>query len=153
MITGALGVMVKLEERNLLFHVWMRTAALPTFRKLYGVQQNLVPAGTYELNITQNFDVNRFGGTKSIVLSTTSILGGKNIFLGSAYVIVGTLCIVFAVAFLIRNMVNPRYFLINFENSVIINYSLGIKKLNQIRILCFKTNNLWLINLNCYGSC
>ncbi|KAJ3275238.1 hypothetical protein HDV01_000965 [Terramyces sp. JEL0728] len=91
------------------FQVWMRTAGLPTFRKLYGVNsQNQLNYGLWQMVIVQNFDCNKFGGTKSIVLSSTSILGGKNYFLGSAYVVVGTLCVALGIAFLIRNLVNPR---------------------------------------------
>ncbi|KAI8894538.1 CDC50/LEM3 family [Globomyces pollinis-pini] len=91
------------------FQVWMRTAGLPTFRKLWGVQKNsLLPSGTWQLEITQQFDTNKFGGTKSIVISSASLLGGKNTFLGSAYVLVGCLCVGLGVAFLIRNLVKPR---------------------------------------------
>ncbi|KAJ3322553.1 hypothetical protein HDV06_002930 [Boothiomyces sp. JEL0866] len=91
------------------FQVWMRTAGLPTFRKLYGVNsQNQLNYGLWQLVIVQNFDCDKFGGTKSIVLSSTSILGGKNYFLGSAYVVVGTLCVALGIAFLVRNLINPR---------------------------------------------
>ncbi|KAJ3252293.1 hypothetical protein HK103_001638 [Boothiomyces macroporosus] len=87
------------------FQVWMRTAGLPTFRKLYGVNsQNQLNYGLWQLVIVQNFDCDKFGGTKSIVLSSTSILGGKNYFLGSAYVVIGALCVALGIAFLIRNL-------------------------------------------------
>ncbi|KAJ3347053.1 hypothetical protein HDU91_006865 [Kappamyces sp. JEL0680] len=100
------------------FHVWMRTAGLPTFRKLWGSNpQNYLAAGDYKINITQSrigpltvdFDTGKYGGTKSVVISTTSLLGGKNSFLGGAYILTGLLCVCLAIAFLIRNMVNPRY--------------------------------------------
>lgn len=83
------------------FIVWMRTAGLPNFRKLWGkIEQNLKP-GTYELTIDNNYDVASFEGKKTFVLSTTNALGGKNYFLAICYIVVGSLCIVFAIIFLI----------------------------------------------------
>lgn len=94
------------------FIVWMRTAGLPTFRKLYARIQTPLPAGTYTVRISNGrrynssghdfyynpsesaayyedssilpknqsflYPVHSFGGTKAIVLSTTSWIGGKN---------------------------------------------------------------------------
>jgi len=42
------------------------------------------------------------------VLSTISILGGKNSFLGIAYVSVGTICWVIGIGLLLRHMIKPR---------------------------------------------
>ena len=39
------------------FMVWMRTAGLPNFRKLYGKIEKNLPAGKYDLKITNNYDV------------------------------------------------------------------------------------------------
>jgi LEM3 (ligand-effect modulator 3) family / CDC50 family len=83
------------------FIVWMRTAGLPNFRKLWGRIDGLVKAGTYSLQIDNNYDVSSFDGKKSFVLSTTNALGGKNYFLAICYIVVGALCIVFAIIFLI----------------------------------------------------
>lgn len=47
------------------------------------------------------FPVSTFDGKKKMILSTTSILGGKNPFLGIAYIVVGSVCIVFGVSLLI----------------------------------------------------
>lgn len=55
-----------------------------------------------------DFDVARFGGTKSIVVSNVSVIGGKNPFLGIAYVVVGGLCWILGILFLIRHMIKPR---------------------------------------------
>jgi len=79
----------------------MRTAGLPNFRKLYGrIEQDLYPA-TYAMQIVNNYDVSAYEGSKYFVLSTTNSLGGKNYFLAICYLVVGSLCIVFAIIFCI----------------------------------------------------
>jgi len=83
------------------FIVWMRTAGLPNFRKLYGkITQDIEP-GKYNVEIQNLYDVNGFDGNKSFVLSTTNALGGKNYFLAVCYIVVGSLCLIFAVIFLV----------------------------------------------------
>jgi hypothetical protein len=83
------------------FIVWMRTAGLPNFRKLWGkIESDLTP-GKYAVKIFNNYDVNGFEGNKSFVLSTTNALGGKNYFLAICYIVVGSLCLVFAIIFLV----------------------------------------------------
>jgi hypothetical protein len=83
------------------FIVWMRTAGLPNFRKLYGKITQDIEAGNYTVVIQNNYDVNGFDGNKSFVLSTTNALGGKNYFLAVCYIVVGSLCLIFAVIFLV----------------------------------------------------
>jgi len=99
------------EENNGLLNedliVWMRTAAFPNFRKLYRkIDHNDeefktgLPKGNYTFFIDYSYRVKSFSGTKSIVLSQISILGGKNSFLPISYIIVGILCLLIGVAFL-----------------------------------------------------
>ncbi|KAK6528621.1 hypothetical protein TWF694_003886 [Orbilia ellipsospora] len=92
------------------FQVWMRTAGLPTFSKLARRNDTTtMPSGVYTLDILMNFPVVEYGGTKSIVLSTRTVMGGKNPFLGIAYVIVGGLCVLLGVIFTARHLFKPRF--------------------------------------------
>ena len=86
------------------FIVWMRTAGLPNFRKLWGQINQDLKKGTYTLSITNQYDVSSFAGSKYFVLSTTNVLGGTNYFLAVCYIIVGALCIMFGIIFYIGYM-------------------------------------------------
>lgn len=77
----------------------MRTAGLPSFRKLYGVLKDGLEADTYYLRVQNNYDVSSFSGSKKFVLSTTNLLGGQNYFLAVAYIVVGSLCMILALIF------------------------------------------------------
>lgn len=91
------------------FMVWMRTAGLPTFSKL-SKRNDTTPmaAGTYRLEIDDHFPVTEYGGTKSILISTRTVMGGKNPFMGIAYVVVGGICIVLGTLFTVAHLVKPR---------------------------------------------
>jgi len=78
--------------------VWMRTAAFPTFRKLYGILQGTLKNGTYELEVEYNYPVVGFDGTKSFVIAQMTWAGGKNPFLGIAYIVVGSMSLISAIA-------------------------------------------------------
>lgn len=91
------------------FQIWMRVAALPTFRKLWmRNDDNIMTAGTYEILVNMNYPVKQFSGTKSVVISTVAWIGGKQPFLGWAYVAAAILCVVLALAGLIRHLIKPR---------------------------------------------
>jgi len=107
--SGSSGIGFKNED----FIVWMRTAAFPTFRKLYRKVQDSDNDGTYvtegnkTLLIYYNYPVKSFDGKKYFVIATTSWIGGKNFFLGYTYVITGALCLlVMAVLFFISRRNN-----------------------------------------------
>ena len=53
------------------------------------------------LIVEYNYPVHKFGGSKRMILSTTSFLGGKNNFLGIAYITVGCICFFLGVVFLV----------------------------------------------------
>jgi hypothetical protein len=92
------------------FQVWMRTAGLPTFSKL--AQRNdddVLEAGTYRVDINSHFPADVYAGTKSIIISTRTVIGGRNPFLGIAYVVVGGLCVLLGALFTVTHLVKPRY--------------------------------------------
>ncbi|OCT45652.1 Meiotically up-regulated protein 89 protein [Cladophialophora carrionii] len=91
------------------FQVWMRTAGLPTFSKLaLRNDDETMTAGIYQMEIYDFFPVTVYDGTKSILISTRSVVGGKNSFLGIAYVAIGGLCIVLGALFTVAHLIRPR---------------------------------------------
>ena len=90
------------------FIVWMRTAGLPTFRKLYAIVEGGLEKGKFDIEVHSNFNVKSFGGNKKLIVSTVSWLGGKNYFLGVAYLVVGIISFLLALAFGIKHRMNPR---------------------------------------------
>lgn len=105
---GKLNSTIPLSEQEDLI-VWMRTAALPTFRKLYGrIEVDLKENDTITVVLENNYNTYSFGGKKKLVLSTTSWLGGKNDFLGIAYISIGGVCFFLATLFTVVYLVKPR---------------------------------------------
>ena len=90
-----------LDMTNEHFIVWMRTAALPHFRKLWGkVHVDLTP-GQYMIKIANNYPVFSFSGTKSFVFTNANLFGGKNLFLSAAYLVVGAVSFLVTLFFLV----------------------------------------------------
>ncbi|XP_040383344.1 ALA-interacting subunit 1-like isoform X2 [Oryza brachyantha] len=94
------------EQEDLI--VWTRIAALPTFRKLYGkIDMDLQAGDHVEVTMQNNYNSYSFDGKKSLVISTAGWLGGKNAFLGRAYVIVGLACFLLALLLTLLCVVFP----------------------------------------------
>jgi hypothetical protein len=104
------------------FIVWMRVAALPNFRKLYGrINGNFKSGDTLSFVVVANFEVRSFGGAKSLVITTASQFGGKNPGLGLAFIVVGSLSMFLGLVFVLKQLIMPRSLgdpkLLNWERS------------------------------------
>ena len=54
---------------------------------------------TVRVAVSNRYNMYAFGGSKSVILTTNSWMGGRNNFLGAAYITVGGLCLLAALAF------------------------------------------------------
>lgn len=82
----------------------MSTAGLPTFKKLWGKIKHDLPKGEYLISIENNYNVHKFSGRKSLIITTTSNLGGKMNFLGIIALVIGSVsviggCVIFAMVY------------------------------------------------------
>jgi hypothetical protein len=82
------------------FMVWMRTSAQANFRKLYRIINVPIEAGNYPITIQQRYPVLKFGGGKSVILSTGSWIGGDNMTFSIMNIAVGGSSFLIATAFL-----------------------------------------------------
>jgi len=91
------------------FKVWMRTAALSEFRKLYGVIDGSFSKGEIiSFTVNANYEVQSFSGKKTLVISTVGEFGGRNPYLGVSYIVVGTICVFFGILFATKQLLFPR---------------------------------------------
>jgi hypothetical protein len=91
------------------FIVWMRTASLPKFKKLYGrINSDFKKGDTIHFEVEANFEVRSFNGDKSIVIATTGQFGGKNPSLGIAYMAVGSLSMFLGLFYAVKQLIMPR---------------------------------------------
>lgn len=91
------------------FQNWMFTLALQDFNKLaLRNDHDAMDQGVYEIVIGLHFPVLPYKGKKMIFISQRSALGGKNFFLGYAWMATGGVCLFLALALLAVNLVKPR---------------------------------------------
>lgn len=91
------------------FIVWMRLAAFPDFSKLFAViEQPLLSDRNYTLVINNHYPVKEFAGTKSFHITTLQWFGDSNIFLGTAFLVVGFIALFIATTMLVKHIRNPR---------------------------------------------
>jgi hypothetical protein len=91
----------------------MRVAPVDNFRKLWGRIEDTITKGDYTVTIYNSsflsnnlinldYNVSKFEGSKSLVLSNTNFFGGKNFFLAYFYLFLGLLSIVFGGFFVFK---------------------------------------------------
>lgn len=90
------------------FVVWMRLSAFSKVEKLYGIVRRDLEPGEYCMRINNRFPTEEFGGEKKFYITNTAWFGGKNMFLGTAYLVVGLLSLVCATVILVIHIVQPR---------------------------------------------
>ncbi|KAH8165551.1 hypothetical protein CIB48_g2684 [Xylaria polymorpha] len=90
------------------FISWMRTAALPSFFKPWAFGNETLEAGFYTIDIVDNFNMTQYKGRKSLVITTTGPLGGKNDLPGILWLALAGFFIVMSLLFVVGNFVRPR---------------------------------------------
>eukprot|EP01113_Clastostelium_recurvatum_P009628 TRINITY_DN1465_c0_g2_i1.p1 TRINITY_DN1465_c0_g2~~TRINITY_DN1465_c0_g2_i1.p1 ORF type:complete len:327 (+),score=91.54 TRINITY_DN1465_c0_g2_i1:160-1140(+) len=89
------------------FIKWMKPAPLPDFKKLYRIIEEPLE-GNYTVQIASNFPTKSISANKFVVFSTTTHIGGKNSFVGWAYVVTGVVLIIQGLVFLLQQKICPR---------------------------------------------
>lgn len=91
------------------FIVWMRTAFIPKFSKLYALCDDCtIEPGRYNITVSNRYPTDHFQGEKRIVLEEITKMGPRNLYLGIAYVACGIVCGIHSIAILIMSILKPR---------------------------------------------
>jgi hypothetical protein len=99
------------------FQNWMMLAAAPNFYKLYQKNdQDPMRSGQYQVNIEDNFKAKLYNGRKAFVITTISTMGSRNIWPGIIFLVVGGICLILDVYFILsfflwkpRKLGDPSY--------------------------------------------
>jgi hypothetical protein len=108
---GPNGILKSPADQDLI--VWLRVAAMSTFKKLKGVLMEPVRRGSLlRVEVSDQYKATNF--EKWVVMATTSVMGGSQAFLANLCVGLGVLCIILAIIFLCLNRAqkpdHERYF-------------------------------------------
>lgn len=91
------------------FQNWMAPAALSPFSKMaLRNDDDSLKKGTYQISIGLHFPVLPYKGHKYLYVSTRSVIGGRNPFLGISWLVGGCICVVLTLFFVIIQVVHPR---------------------------------------------
>ena len=84
--------------------MWMRTEAMPTFRKLYGKLEggNFSAGDSIVFDITANFNVYKFGGSKALIICTEDPYGNNAQYIGTVFVVTGTISVLMGLLYAAR---------------------------------------------------
>jgi hypothetical protein len=95
--------------KNRHFMVHMRPGALGYAQKKYGVINKPLHAGEkLRIRVDARFPVSGFDGRKFLILTTNSVLGGRNDFLGYELLLAGFMCVLAATGVAIQQWLCPR---------------------------------------------
>ncbi|KAI8629849.1 CDC50 family protein [Xylariaceae sp. FL1651] len=91
------------------FVTWMRTAALPSFYKPWAFNRtNKLVAGQYAIDIVDNFRMTEYNAKKSLVITTSGPLGGRNDLPGILWLALAGFFFLMALLFVVGNFIRPR---------------------------------------------
>uniref|UniRef100_A0A0K0ENE6 Cell cycle control protein 50A n=1 Tax=Strongyloides stercoralis TaxID=6248 RepID=A0A0K0ENE6_STRER len=101
--------------QNVDFIIWMKSAALPKFRKNYRsliqkdkMFKNGLPIGLYQLDINYSYNVESYNATKRFIITTSGLLPSKNNFLYKAYAVITGFLFGSAIIFGILDFINKK---------------------------------------------
>jgi len=66
------------------------------------------PTSHADPDLFTDFPVSIYDGTKAILISTRTVMGGRNPFLGIAYIVVAGICILLGALFTATHLIRPR---------------------------------------------
>jgi len=90
------------------FIVWMRFATFSEYIKLYRVIRHDIEPGIYQVHINNSWPTKQWDGSKYVLLATASWIGGKNLGISVAFIIVGGLSLLLALLFALKQLILPR---------------------------------------------
>jgi hypothetical protein len=85
----------------------MRTSGLPNSRKLWGVIEEDLPAGKYQVEISYNYNSSEWDGERLFILTTDLVFGGKNYQMGGACITIAMFSWVACIFFCRKWQTNP----------------------------------------------
>uniref|UniRef100_A0A0K0G553 Lem3/Cdc50 n=1 Tax=Strongyloides venezuelensis TaxID=75913 RepID=A0A0K0G553_STRVS len=97
------------------FIIWMKSAALPKFRKNYRslIQKDKLfkkglPIGLYQLDIKYSYNVDSYDARKRFIITTNNILPSRNYFLFKAYMVIAGILFGSVIIFSILEFINKK---------------------------------------------
>jgi hypothetical protein len=80
----------------------MRTSGLPNFKKPWGKINKDLQKGNYTMKIYNNYNSTGWDGTRSFILTTVSLIGGRNYLLPTAFICISLFAFIASLYFCIR---------------------------------------------------
>eukprot|EP00941_MAST-03F_sp_MAST-3F-sp1_P001053 g1053.t1 len=91
------------------YKIWMRPAAMPTFKKAYARIDQVIPENSQlRFKITSRWNVNQFHGSKSLVVSNFSWKGSQDFALPVIFAAISFYCFSTAALIWFKNITCPR---------------------------------------------